>query len=125
MKISRRQFLAGVGAAGAAVAADAFGFEAHRVLLTRHEVRIAGLPQGLDGLRTAQVSDVHFPGKKTAARAALEHLHHEHPDIVLLSGHHGDSRPVPMPRRATDLHVARCLNPSCDGAIRYGLRTAP
>ena len=86
MRISRRQFLAGVGAAGAAVAADAFGFEAHRVLLTRHEVRIPGLPSGLDGLRIAQVSDVHFPGNQTAARAALEHLHHEHPDIVLLTG---------------------------------------
>jgi len=86
MKISRRQFLAGVGAAGAAVAADAFGFEAHRVLLSRHEVRLAGLPSGLDGLRIALVSDVHFPGNQRAARAALEHLHRERPDIVLLTG---------------------------------------
>lgn len=86
MRITRRQFLAGVGAAGAAVAADAFGFEAHRVLLSRHDVRIAGLPSGLDGLRIAQVSDVHFPGNQIAARAALEHLHNENPDIVLLTG---------------------------------------
>ncbi|HEX5962473.1 MAG TPA: metallophosphoesterase family protein [Gemmatimonadales bacterium] len=86
MKISRRQFLAGVSAAGAAVAADAFGLEARRVLLSHHDVRIAGLPSGLEGLRIAQVSDVHFPGNQVAARAALEHLHHEHPDIVLLTG---------------------------------------
>jgi uncharacterized protein len=86
MKISRRQFLAGVGAAGTVVAADAFGFEAHRVLLSRHEVFIPGLPSGLDGLRIAQVSDVHFPGNQIAARAALEHLHRERPDIVLLTG---------------------------------------
>lgn len=86
MKISRRQFLAGVGAAGAAVAADAFGYEAHRVLLTRHEVRIPGLPSGLDGLRIAQVSDVHFPGNRIAARAALDLIHQERPDIVLLTG---------------------------------------
>lgn len=86
MKISRRQFVAGVGAVGAAVAADAFGFEAHRVLLSRHEVRIPGLPSGLDGLRIAQVSDVHFPGSRVAARATLELLHREHPDIVLLTG---------------------------------------
>ncbi|MEP7226542.1 MAG: metallophosphoesterase family protein [Gemmatimonadales bacterium] len=86
MKISRRQFVAGVGAAGVAVAADAFGFEAHRVLLSRHEVRISGLPSGLDGLRIAQVSDVHFPGNRIAARAALDLLHQERPDIVLLTG---------------------------------------
>ena len=78
--------MAGVGAAGVAVAADAFGFEAHRVLLSRHEVRITGLPSGLDGLRIAQVSDVHFPGSRIAARAALELLHQERPDIVLLTG---------------------------------------
>ena len=86
MKISRRQFVAGVGAAGMAVAVDAFGFEPHRVLLSRHEVRIVGLPSGLDGLRIAQVSDVHFPGNRIAARAALDLLNQEHPDIVLLTG---------------------------------------
>lgn len=46
---------------GAAVAADAFGLEANRVLLSRQEVRIARLPSGLDGLRIAQVSDVNLP----------------------------------------------------------------
>lgn len=86
MRIGRRQFLAGLGAAGVAAAADAFGFEAHRVLLSRHAVWVRGLPSGLDGVRIAQVSDVHFPGNQIAARAALEHLHRERPDIVLLTG---------------------------------------
>ncbi len=86
MRISRRRFLAGVGATGLVIAGDAFGFEAHRVLVSRHDVRIAGLPSGLDGVRIAQVSDVHFPGNRTAAAAALEHLHREKPDIVLLTG---------------------------------------
>ena len=92
MKINRRQFLAGVGAAGAAVGADAFGLEAHRVLLSRHEVRIPGLPAGLDGLRIAQVSDVHFPGNQLAARAALDLLQQERPDIVVLTGDMTESR---------------------------------
>jgi predicted MPP superfamily phosphohydrolase len=86
LKISRRRFLAGVGAAAAAIGADAFGYEPHRVLLSRHDVRVPGLPGSLDGLRIAQVSDVHFPGNQLAARAALEHLHRERPDIVILSG---------------------------------------
>ena len=86
MKISRRRFLVGVGATGAVVALDAFGLEATRVILTRHDIRIPGLPSGLDGLRLAQVSDVHLPGNRTAARAALELLHRERPDITLLTG---------------------------------------
>jgi uncharacterized protein len=86
MKISRRRFLVGVGATGVAIAGDAFGFEAHRVVVTRHDVSVPGLPSGLDGVRLAQISDVHFPGNQTAARAALEHLHQERPDVVVLTG---------------------------------------
>jgi predicted MPP superfamily phosphohydrolase len=86
LKLSRRRFLAGIGAVSAAIAADAFGYEAHRVLLSQHDVLVGGLPGSLDGLRIAQVSDVHLPGNQLAARAALEHLDHERPDIVLLTG---------------------------------------
>src|SRR4051794_39065207 len=86
MKVTRKQFLAGLGAAGTAIAADAFGIEANRVLVSRHDVRIPGLPAALNGLRIAQISDVHFPGNQHAARAALEHIHREHPDIVILNG---------------------------------------
>src|SRR5919112_1762235 len=86
MQISRRHFLLGAGALGAAVGADAFGLEAHRVLLSRHDVGVSGLPPALDGLRIAQVSDVHLPGNQLAARAALEHLRRERPEVVVLSG---------------------------------------
>jgi uncharacterized protein len=86
MKISRRRFLAGTGAVGAAIGADAFGFEAHHVLLTRHDVLVPGLPPGLNGIRLAQVTDVHLPGNQLAAGAALDHLHRERPDVVILNG---------------------------------------
>jgi uncharacterized protein len=86
MKISRRRFLAGVGAAGAAIGVDAFGFEAARVLVTRHDVQVPGLPAALEGLRIAQVTDVHLPGNRSAARATLEHLHRERADVVILNG---------------------------------------
>ncbi len=99
MKITRRQFFAGIGATGAAISADAFGIEAHRVVLSRHDVRVRGLPLGLDGLRLAQVTDVHFPGNQIAARATLEHLHREKPDIVLLTGD--------MTESASALHQVR------------------
>jgi predicted MPP superfamily phosphohydrolase len=87
VKLTRRHFLAGLGAAGAAaIGTDAFGFEAHRVLVSRHDVQVPDLPPALDGLRLAQVTDVHLPGNQLAARAALEHLHRERPDIVILNG---------------------------------------
>ncbi len=86
MKISRRRFLAGVGAAGAAVAADAFGLEANRVMVTRHDVYVPGLPPELDRLRIAQITDVHLPGNQLAARAAVQHIHHERPEIVVING---------------------------------------
>ena len=86
MSISRRRFLLGAGAVGAAIGADAFGFEAHRVLLSRHDVAVPGLPSSLDGLRIAQVSDLHLPGNQLAARAALDLLRSERPEVVVLSG---------------------------------------
>jgi len=55
MPISRRRFLAGAGALGAALGADAFGLEANRVLISRHNVPVSGLPRSIDGIRLAQV----------------------------------------------------------------------
>jgi len=78
--------VAGAGALAAAVGADAFGLEANRVLLTRHDVRVPGLAGSMEGLRIAQVSDVHFPGNQRAARAALDHVRRERPEIVVLNG---------------------------------------
>ena len=92
MRISRRRFLAGLGAAGAAVGADAFGLEANRVLLTRHDVRVPQLPSALNGIRIAQITDVHFPGNRMAARAALAHVQRERPEIVVLNGDMTETR---------------------------------
>jgi predicted MPP superfamily phosphohydrolase len=86
MKISRRRFLAGLGAAGATIGADAFGLEANRVLLTRHDIPVPGLPSPLNGIRIAQITDVHLPGNQMAARAALEHVRRERPEIVVING---------------------------------------
>jgi predicted MPP superfamily phosphohydrolase len=86
MRVTRRRFIAGLGAAGAAIGADAFGFEAHRVLVSRHDVPIPGLARAFEGLRIAQVSDVHLPGNQLAARAALHHLRRERPEVLVLTG---------------------------------------
>ncbi|MFL5496039.1 MAG: metallophosphoesterase [Gemmatimonadales bacterium] len=88
MNTSRRRFLALAGGAlgAAALGADAFLFEPEHVQLSRHDVRIPGLPRGLEGLRIAQISDVHFPGNRLAADAVVAHLKRERPEIVVLTG---------------------------------------
>jgi predicted MPP superfamily phosphohydrolase len=87
MNTTRRRFLALAGSAlGAALGVDAFLVEPEHVLLSRHDVRVPGLPRSLEGLRIAQISDVHFPGNVAAAEAALEHVKRERPEIVVITG---------------------------------------
>jgi predicted MPP superfamily phosphohydrolase len=87
MSISRRRFIAVAGGVfGAAVGADAFAVEPARVLVSRHDVPVRGLAPDLDGVRIAQVTDVHFPGNVEAAQATLGHLRRERPEIVVLTG---------------------------------------
>ncbi len=86
----RRHFIAAAGAAagagGAALAVDAFAIETRRIQLTRHDVPVRRLPAALDGLRIAQVSDLHLPACRAAAEATLELLTRERPDIVVHTG---------------------------------------
>jgi len=88
-RVSRRHFLAATaaaGAAGAGLSGWAFGPAATTVELTRHDALVPGLAPGLDGLRIAQVSDVHLPANAGAVRNALALLDAERPEIVLLTG---------------------------------------
>ena len=88
-RVSRRHFLAATAAAGAAgvgLSGWAFGPAATTVELTRHEVLVPGLVTGLDGLRIAQVTDVHLPANAGAVRNALALLDAERPEIVILTG---------------------------------------
>ncbi len=82
----RRHFLAAAGAAGAALVADAYAIEPRRVQLTRHDVPISGIPPALDGVRIAQVSDLHLPACRGPTEAALELLERERPEIVVHTG---------------------------------------
>src|SRR5437879_9475802 len=86
--LTRRHFLAATaGALGAAALGDGFLIEPAAVQVTRHELPIPGLPAALDGVRIACLADVHLHGGVSrAARAALEHLDRERPEIVVLAG---------------------------------------
>ena len=95
--VTRRHFLAATaGALGAAALGDGFLVEPTAIDVTRHDVSIPGLPRALDGVRIACLADVHLHnGVSRAARAALQHLDRERPEIVVLAGD--------ICNRATDL----------------------
>lgn len=88
IRMSRRGILVGAAATAAGVlATDGFAIEARRVYLTRHDIAIPGLPPALDGIRIAQISDVHLHGgMHAAARAAMQLMAAEKPEITLLTG---------------------------------------
>src|SRR5438132_700315 len=88
MSISRRHFvLGGVGALSAAVLGDAFLIEPTAIDVSRHVVAVPGLPPGLEGMRIACLTDVHLGGGVSpAARAALEVLARERPEVVVFIG---------------------------------------
>src|SRR3989449_8190109 len=86
--LTRRHFLApAAGALGAAALGDGFLVEPTAIDVTHHDVPIPRLPPALDGVRIACLADVHLHrGVSRAARAALEHLDRERPEIVVLAG---------------------------------------
>ncbi len=63
-----------------------FAVEPRRVQVTRHDVRVPGLAPALDGLRIAQVADVHLPANRAAVDRAAALLAAERPEIVVLTG---------------------------------------
>lgn len=88
--LTRRRFLtaAGVGLAGVA-ASTTYGFaaEPRHVSLRPQEVPAPGLPPELEGLRIAQVSDVHlYAGMHVAARRTMQLVSEAGPDITLFTG---------------------------------------
>jgi predicted MPP superfamily phosphohydrolase len=84
-----------------AAALLAYGwFEAGWLRTRVREVRIDGLPQQLDGVRVAHLSDFHLgaPGRgRVAAEAAVEWVAGRRPDLVCLTGDllsHARGRPL-------------------------------
>jgi len=58
--ISRRKFLKGSLLTAAGLAVYAGAIERHYIDVTRHDIRIAGLPAAFEGARIAQLSDIHI-----------------------------------------------------------------
>ncbi|HTN51672.1 MAG TPA: metallophosphoesterase [Anaeromyxobacter sp.] len=92
-KIGRREFTRGVvllGAAGAAGALPAASAAAgpSQPVAERLDFAVPGLDPAHDGLRVAQLSDLHVGARTPSAtvRAAIEEANAFHPDLVVLTG---------------------------------------
>ncbi|MEL6534232.1 MAG: metallophosphoesterase [Bacteroidota bacterium] len=90
--ISRSEFLgkAAIIASVVPTATISFGIlsGAHDYRVRRHTVHLPNLPKEFDGLRIAQVSDIHSGSffNKTAVKGGVEMLLGEKPDVVFFTG---------------------------------------
>lgn len=88
MNLTRRRFLQS-GVAGAAGFALYSGeVERHLIEVTEQEMRLPSLPAAFDGLRIAQLSDIHLDEftEPFFLRMAVDHINRLQPDVVFLTG---------------------------------------
>ncbi|MGA9584380.1 MAG: metallophosphoesterase [Terracidiphilus sp.] len=87
-QVSRRSFLMGTlyGAGGLALYAGEF--ERHWLEVVHKEVGISGFSADFDGLRIAQLSDIHLDEftEPFLLREAIDEINQSRPDVVLLTG---------------------------------------
>jgi predicted MPP superfamily phosphohydrolase len=90
--ITRSEFLTKAALVAGAVPAVAMTFGilsgAHDYRVRRVTVRLPNLPKSFDGLRLAQISDIHSGSffNKTAVKGGVEMLLREKPDLVFFTG---------------------------------------
>lgn len=91
-RAGRRRILRAFVAAGIGVVAGGgahgYLYERHRVGVTRFSLPVSGLPESLDGLRVALLTDFHLTGDEAAhdIEQAVKLAQAERPDIVVLGG---------------------------------------
>lgn len=97
--MTRRRFLqfGGLGAAGA-LAGYSLAWERHRLETTERTVHLERLAPDLDGLRIAQISDIHFEQFTEAwfVRDVVAEVNRQAPDVVVLTGDYISQGPLPM-----------------------------
>jgi hypothetical protein len=74
------------GALAGAAAAEGFLWEPFQLDVTRFAIVSPQLPAGFDGLKIAQLSDLHLHHISRVYRAALEVIRSERPGLVVITG---------------------------------------
>jgi predicted MPP superfamily phosphohydrolase len=88
LPIDRRRFLKGSLFCAGGLALYSSEFERHRIEVTQREIYLSGLPAAFDGLRIAQLSDIHMEEftETFFLRQAVERVNQLQPDAVVLTG---------------------------------------
>jgi hypothetical protein len=93
---TRRRFLkAGIyGAAGLALYSGEIS--RHQIEVTHHDMPLAGLPAVFDGMRVAQLSDIHMDEytEPFFLKRVIEHVNQLNPDAVFLTGDYVSHTPL-------------------------------
>jgi predicted MPP superfamily phosphohydrolase len=96
-QVSRRSFLIGAlyGAGGLALYAGAV--ERHWLEVVHRDIGIYRLPPDFDGLKVAQLSDIHLDEftEPFLLREAIDEINRARPDVVLLTGDYVSSEVLP------------------------------
>lgn len=94
-KLSRRKFLRTSLIAGAGLALYSGEIERHWIEVTQIEIALRGLAEVFDGVRIAQLSDIHMDEytEEFYLRHAIEKINALKPDVVALTGDFVSFRP--------------------------------
>lgn len=102
--ISRRRFLKAGLAGSGALALYSGEIARHWIEITEPEIKLSNLPAAFDGLRVAQLSDIHLDEftEPFFLRMAIDRVNRLRPDVVLLTGDFVTYELLPkkFPRRA-------------------------
>lgn len=112
MSLSRRKFL---GLSAGALAAGALGvglYEPQETVVSQIGISLKRLPSGFDGLRIAQLSDIHFLPFMTASHfdRVVELTNAQKPDLVMLTGDFVTASPTRRERTARAEHAWPCAD---------------
>ena len=72
-------------------------FERHWLEVVHKDISISGLPAGFEGVKVAQLSDIHLDEftEPFLLREAIDQINRTHPDYVLLTGDYVTSQVLP------------------------------
>ncbi len=86
MEQQTRAILAVAAGAAMACAVDGFMVEPYRVQTRHLQLAFTGLPEGLEGMRIAQMSDLHMHAYGRVYRRLLTAVQGEKPDLIVITG---------------------------------------
>jgi predicted MPP superfamily phosphohydrolase len=96
--LTRRQFLQlSALAAGGGLIGYAGLWDRHHLVLTRRTIRIRRLPEAFDGLRIAQISDIHYEefSEPHFVKEVVRRVNELEADIVVITGDFVTDGPLP------------------------------